>query len=127
MKSVKFVSVIGVVAGYSGNDMLLKAQEVAPDAMSKAWQQAAKEVFDDTGIYVSSNVTPSKTVYHEEWGCPIGGEPTFMIEGCLNPQFGEVEPWKEAVVKCVKKVKKAFGQSTVTVEFSEIDHVYLTD
>ena len=124
-KTIKFSATIGIVAGYSGNKMLRAAKKVAPDAMAKAWQKAAAEVQQDTGVYVSAVIYDTWALYHTDWGCPHGGEPTHTIEGSLNPKFGEETSWREAVIAVVKKVKEAFKQSTVTVVFSEVDQEYL--
>ena len=127
MKTMKFVAVIGLVAGYGGEEILVEAAKVDSNAMGVAWQEAAKAVMEESGVYVSATLNESKALYHTDWGCPIGGEPTYSISGSLNPRFGEPEAWKQAVLETVKRVKNAFRQSTVTVEFFEVDQVYLED
>lgn len=125
--STKFSVTIGLVAGYTGNAML-EAAKAAPD-MGAAWQKAAKAVFEKKGVYVSCVCIPhTRAIYSTDWGCPVGGEPTCTFEGSRNPQFCPDEGrWREAVLKVVGLVKKAYSQSTVTVEFSEVEQVYLTE
>ena len=125
--TMKFSASIGIVAGYGGEEILTSAEKIPADAMAKAWQEVAAEVMKETGIYVSAIITPAKVLYHTDWGCPIGGEPVFELSGSLNPQFAERDAWMNAVEACVRKVKTKFGQSTVTVEFWEVQHLYITD
>jgi hypothetical protein len=68
----------------------------------------------------------SKTLYHIEWGCPIGGEDTYTISGIANPEFiKDMEQYKEAVRKVILKLKEELKQTTVTLEFLEVDIEYL--
>jgi hypothetical protein len=92
----------------------------------RVWQEAAANTMATTGIYVSGVVQASACLYHTDWGCPVGGEPTFTVEGSRNPQFCPDESvWVEAVLAVVSAVKQHYQQSTVTVEFSEVKQVYL--
>lgn len=125
MKTLKFEAVVGIVAGYSGEAMLAEADKVSTYAMGTVWQNVAIDVMENTGIYVSATINESKAVYATAWGCPVGGEPTYTISGSLNPRFGEASAWKEAVLTVIRRVKEIFNQSTVTVEFWEVDQEYL--
>ncbi|MBO5178748.1 MAG: hypothetical protein J6B87_00150 [Clostridia bacterium] len=125
MKTIKFEAVVGIVAGYAGEAMLAEAAKIDPNAMGKAWQDAAQDVMEKTGVYVSATINTSKALYATAWGCPVGGEPTYTISGSLNPRFGEASAWKEAVLAVIRRVKEVFNQSTVTVEFWEVDQEYL--
>lgn len=125
MKTNEFSATIGTVAGYQGKDCLsqFKKQE---NNLEDIWQQKALEIYNQLGVYVSAVIVESKSVYNSEWGCPIGGEPTFTIEGSRNPEFCQnEEQWKDAVVEVVKLVKNHFNQSTVTLNFREVDQYYL--
>lgn len=82
---------------------------------------------EDTGIYVSAVVEPSRCLYHRDWGCPSGGEKTFTVSATRNPQFATEEAWKNAALQVVRSLKEELQQSTVSVEFSEVDFIYLTD
>ena len=125
VKTVEFTATIGIVAGYGGEQILIEAAKVDSKAMAIAWQEAAAQVMAKTGVYVSATINSSAALYHTDWGCPIGGEPTYTVCGSLNPQFGEEKAWKEAVLQVVELVKQRFNQSTVTVNFREVTQVYL--
>lgn len=122
-KSLKFSMVCGVNEGYAHENEKYNSLEL----LSYGWAEVAEKVFNETGIYVSATIVESRTIYHQDWGCPKGGEVTATCFGSANPNFvTDMAAWKEAVIMITKKLKKDFKQSTVTVEFNEIDHVYLT-
>ena len=125
-KTIKFSVVVGVVAGYGHNN---EVESDATEIVAKVWQKAAAEYFAATNIYVSGVVTPGKVVYHTDWGCPVGGEVVAVVSGSANPQFTEdLEAWKQAVIAVAKAVKTELKQSTISVEFQEVeDFVYLND
>jgi len=126
-KTVKFFATFGVVAGYHHENGVTPA--TAADMVAEAWQEAAADHFAAAGIYISAVVEPSKTVYHTDWGCPVGGEVTATVSGTANPAFvQDMAAWKQAVLTVVKAVKAKLQQSTVAVEFVEVnDFVYLAD
>jgi len=124
--TMSFSATIGVVEGYHHkNDGVSSAAEI----VAAEWQKAAAVVFTRTGIYISGVVVDSKTVYHTDWGCPVGGETTATVSGEANPAFTQdLAAWKEAVVAVVKEVKASLKQSTVAVSFRQVDDfVYLAD
>lgn len=126
-RTEKFSATIGVISGYGGNQMLEEAKKYSVFDMGEAWQKAAAEVMNKTGIYVSGNINSSYSVYHTDWGCPVGGEPTYTITGSRNAEFcPNAEKWVEAVTMTTALVKEHFKQSTVTLEFSLVDQLYLT-
>ncbi len=126
MKTLKFTATFGVVAGYGHNN---DNEANAASLVAKTWQKAAAEMFAAKGIYVSAVVNESKTVYHESWGCPKGGEKTATVSGEANPAFvQDTTKWKQAVIEVCSLVKKELKQSTVAVSFSEVDDfIYLTN
>lgn len=85
----------------------------------------AKKVFEDTGVYISAVISESRTVYHEDWGCPKGGEQTALIIGQCNPNFTNTVKYKECVISVLKLCKEELKQSTVQLGFSQIDFIYL--
>jgi len=125
-KTIKFSAVIGVNAGYGHNN---EGEQDAVSIVGKVWQDAAKEVFSADGVYISAVCEPSKTVYNTDWGCPVGGELTVAVYSTANPAFvQDIEAWKQAVIRVVKIVKTQLHQSTVAIEFCEVnDFIYLTD
>lgn len=121
----EFSATIGVVAGYSGEECLKEAEKLF-DSLPSVWQDAAGQINKETGIYISATCLGSKALYSTEWGCPVGGEPTWTIEGSRNPQFcPDTEAWQSAVVRVVRLVKEHFNQSTVTINFREVSQLYL--
>ena len=76
-------------------------------------------------VYISAVIKSSKTVYHEAWGCPKGGEETVVITGVANKEFVDnIDKWKNTVIKLAKQLKKEFKQSTLTCEFLETELHY---
>jgi len=127
-KTLNFSATFGVVAGYGhSNEDLTPA--LAQSIVAEKWQEAAAVIFTERNIYISSLVIPSKTVYHTDWGCPVGGEITAVVTGEANPEFTpDIAAWKEAVIAVVKLVKAELQQSTVSLTFSQVDDfVYLAD
>jgi len=90
-------------------------------------------------MYVGAIVTPSKTLYASEWGCPEGGEDTIVFFGLLNPKFlsdedrdmfrtmlsGEQAPpklsgydkWEKAVIAVATAVAKRLDQNNCVSKF----------
>lgn len=123
VKSVACQIVCGVFEGYGSHT----AKEIDMVAVAETIKNLATKVMDETGIYVSGTMLQAKTLYHNDWGCPLGGESTFVFCGSANPQFTNVEQYRNAVLKLASLMKKEFQQSTLTVEFKEIELAYLTD
>ncbi|MFA5183939.1 MAG: hypothetical protein WC456_00250 [Patescibacteria group bacterium] len=122
MKTTKFFASLGVVPGY-GHDNATDASAV--DIAGNAWQAAAAGVFAEQKVYVGAIITPARTVYHKDWGCPVGGELTVLITGERNPQYTAEENFKTAVVETLKRTAQALKQSTTQVTFQEVDMEYL--
>ena len=126
MKTTKFTATIGVVSGYAGEAAIEAAKAYSMRDMGAAWQKAAAEVMASTGIYVSAVINTSAALYHTDWGCPVGGEPTYTISGSRNAQFcSDDEAWRNEELKVVRIVKETFKQSTVTIEYESIEQEYL--
>lgn len=120
--TIKATIVMGINEGYFHDNEQADAIEV----IGTKWQVQADKVFKETNIYVSAVVSHAKVVYHEDWGCPEGGEVVAVITSSLNPEFvSDKEAWKNAVLSVAKAIRDDLEQSTVTVEFSEIDLIYL--
>lgn len=122
MKTIKFFASLGVVAGY-GHDN--SSEEPALVIAGRVWQEVSAAIMAETGVYVSAVLTPAKTVYHTDWGCPVGGENTVLITGDCNPQFTEVAAYKAAVVETLRRAATALRQSTTQLSFLEVELEYL--
>ena len=121
MKTIKMTAVIGVCEGYGHSNNTNVAFE-------SLYQDAAAEEFAESGTYVSAVITPTRTVYHKDWCCPDGGEVTYEVTATANPEYvTDMEAWKEAALRVVKSLKCVLKQTTVTVEFSEVDLIYLDE
>ncbi len=125
MKTIKFSMEMGVVSGYGHNNA--DAANITIDTIGQYWQEEAGKVFAACGTYISAVISgANRTVYHTDWGCPIGGEVTFAISGSANPNFvTDMNAWKDAVLSVAKAMKSRLQQSTVTVEFVEVEIEYL--
>lgn len=49
----------------------------------KTLQRSRRCGYESDCTYVGAVITPAKTVYHTEWGCPVGGENTVLITGSV--------------------------------------------
>lgn len=124
MTSTKFSATLGVVPGYGHGN--IGADAPAERIVASAWQQAAAEVMDATGVYVSAVVAPSLTVYATACGCPEGGEVSATVSGCQNLEFcPDSGAYRTAVEAVVARCKKLLRQSTVFIEYTEATTVYL--
>lgn len=124
MKTKKFFASLGVMAGYGHSNAAVTDTNAVVIA-GKAWQQAAAAVMKKTGVYVGAVISPARTVYHTDWGCPVGGEITVAITGECNPAYTELTAYKTAVLAVLKRTAKKLGQSTTQITFSEVDFEYL--
>jgi len=127
MKTLSFRIIAGIAEGYFHNVKGV-AEPALVHKVSVLWQELAAEEFNKSNIYVSALVQPGAVVYHQQWGCPVGGESVVVLSGSANPNFVEdLNAWRDVVVKLAKELKKQLSQSTLTIEFFETDLVYLTD
>nr|DAX78875.1 MAG TPA: hypothetical protein [Caudoviricetes sp.] len=77
LNTESFEIIMGVTAGYfHNNENENKEVEFRAD-----YQKIAGETFDECGIYVSAIITSGDVIYHQDWGCPVGGEKVFIIKG----------------------------------------------
>ncbi len=114
---------IGVVEGYFHDNNT----ETNDFVFNRIVMEASKQVYEETGIYVSFVSYKTKTLYNEEWGCPSSGEDTYNLEAAMNKEFIKCseEDWAEVVIKIVEILKKEFKQSTVTLQFGETYMYYM--
>lgn len=121
MKSKKFQATIGINPGYFHNN------EKYVD-FEHLLSHASDLIQEETGIYVSWIVYPSKTIYKTEWGCPDGGEVTYSIESTANPNFApDMDLWIDSATRIIKYLMKELEQSTITITINEVDFIYLTN
>lgn len=113
---------IGVNPGYfHGND-----NKTPIETIVSIWQEIAGKTFEETGIFVAAIVTPAKTIYPTQWGCPPNGEDTVLVCGLRNTEFlTDDNVWRNAVIKVAKQVTIALEQKTAYLTFEEIDFLYI--
>lgn len=121
-KTIKFFASLGVIPGY-GHDNTTDSSAV--DITGNVWQKAAAAVMAASGTYVGVVITPARTVYHIDWGCPVGGEKTVSITGECNPEYTELTAYKAAVVETLRQTALELGQSTTQLCFIEAEFEYL--
>ena len=121
MKTEKFEIILGVVPGYFHNN-----ESEGDKAFGEKLQEVQKGVYDETGLYISVVWRPAMVSYHTEWGCPNGGEKVYQITGTRNPEFCQDENVYHKVTELfAKRLMDKFRQSTVTLEWQEVDLIYL--
>lgn len=84
MDSIEMSMVFGTASGYGKeiNEKVLSIDIVAKDLLS-----ILEQVKEETGIYVSGNLSESRSLYHPDWGCPENGEKVYEYCGSANPLF----------------------------------------
>lgn len=126
-KSKSFSITIGFVAGYfHGNESDGKIVNRAK-AVALLWQNLAQAHFEEYGVYPSAIVQDSLTVYHQDWGCPKGGEATVTLSGCFKPKDNtetELDRWMIAVRRTAMKLKYQLDQSTLRIQWFDTDCEY---
>lgn len=114
---------LGVNAGYDLTDQ----KKMKIEDICAIYQDVAKEVFEDTGVYISAVCNDARIVYHIEWGCPKGGEFAYTFTGSCNPFFSEKEKYTQALQMVAKLMKEKLHQSTVLLEIVPAHIEYFKD
>ena len=121
-KTEKFEIILGVVLGYFHNNESSEDDK----AFGEKLQEVQAGIFDDTGLYVSVVWRPAMVSYHEAWGCPKGGEKVYQITGTRNPAFvADANVYKKVVDLFAERLMDKFQQSTLTLEWQNVDLTYL--
>ena len=119
--TIRWTCTTGVKGGYD-----LKEQTYMPIAcITSLYQGIAAQVYEQTGIYISAVIIPSRTVYHSEWGCPAEGEFSYTFSGSCNTEYSTVEEYEAALLILIEKLKGVLQQSTLLLEIVPAHLVYL--
>lgn len=105
---------LGTIPGYDADG---KQQGLSESEFCRTYQLCAEEVYGETGVYISANVSPCRSLYRAEWGCPEGGEPVYMLYGTRNPLFCERDAFFVALRRLVQMLKAQLRQSTAYLEY----------
>ncbi len=124
VRTTKFEVVIVVPDDVFSNGKL----ENQVEKMIERWKEYAKEYYDKTGIYVSTIANEGKAIYHNEWGCPYGGERTITFNCTPNYYFiNDINKYEIGIYYIIGKLKKEFKQHTITVTIMDTYMQYITD
>ena len=131
ISTIKYEVVIGLETEESLNssfaDRSARYFKVASNIRTK-WQEYAKEFFDKYGTYVSAICSDGNAIYHEDWGCPKGGESVVTFHCTINPEFvKDYGLYEKGVLYITKNLKKEFEQHTITITKIPSKICYLTD
>ena len=114
---------IGVNSGYD-----LEEQVKMPmKDITEIYLKTAEEVCAKTGVYISAVISESRTLYSPEWGCPEEGEYSYTLSGGCNPAFAKQEEYLKALNMIAKLLKERLKQSTLLLEISPANLIYMTD
>ncbi len=119
----RWTMTVGTAAGYSTEER----ERMPEKELAALFQRIAAEVMEEGGAYISAVLMPSRVIYHTDWGCPAGGEPTYTFSGSCNPAFAEPEAYRKALDEVARRLKEALLQATVLLELSPAELVYYRD
>jgi len=118
--SIRWSCTVGINEGYD-----LTSQKSMPlDDFVKIYMDIAIEIFEETGTYISAVVTPSRTIYNSDWGCPQEGEFSYTISGFCNPEFSTEEEFRMALNAMICKLKERLNQCTALLEILPTELIY---
>ncbi len=122
-ETIKWSCTTGVNSGYE----LEKQECMSETAFVSIFQDTAREIYEETGAYISAVITPARIAYHEAWGCPAGGEYGYMMTGSCNPAFSDKEAYLAALKRLIGRLKEKLGQKTMLLEIMPASVLYLTE
>jgi len=86
------------------------------------------EIDASTNTYVTWLITPGRTTYKEQWGCPKNGEVVFVLQAsyakCYDANLS-IDEWQNVIKYHAGIFKKHYRQSTVRLSFMPANTVVL--
>lgn len=122
-ETIRWSCTTGVNSGYE----LENQRQISEEDFAAIYQETAREVYEETGTYISAVINPARFVYHEDWGCPAGGEYGYMMTGSCNPAFSDKEAYLAALKLLIGRLKEKLGQKTMLLEIMPASVLYLTE
>lgn len=111
---MKFEITIAVNSGYNHNNEI----DLTVYEIGRIWQKIQEE----EDIYLSANIVKQVTCYSEKFGCPAGGENSFLISGIQNKQYDPcIIDWTSKVTKLAARLKEMFNQTRVYIVFYDVE------
>ena len=108
----------------------IKQNERTSKNVETAVLNLIEKYYNMVGVPLSFTITPSKVCYRREWSHRDDGEPVYILEAIQNKNFKEqrnTKLWMK-VVECIAgDLKKQFKQSTVTIQYSDREIIYLKE
>ena len=126
INSIKWTLILGIKSGYEFSKNA-KQVRLSEEEIACLYRNAALRVEEKSGVYISSVIIPSITIYKNEWGCPKEGEYTYTLSGSCNPAFSDAEKYKEALLVLAQELRKEFKQSTVLLEMYPAEVAYFRE
>ena len=114
LNHTKAIVTISTIAGYHPGK---RVKGLKFKSFCRLIQGIEEAHFPDSSV--SWLVTPGKTVYKEEWGCPFGGEDVFVLEADYTEydKGTNIHDWKRNIFIHAEYFKEFFAQETVRVTF----------
>lgn len=122
-ETIRWSCTTGVNSGYE----LENQRQISEEDFAAIYQETAREVYEETGTYISAVINQARFVYHEDWGCPAGGEYGYMMTGSCNPAFSDKEAYLAALKLLIGRLKEKLGQKTMLLEIMPASVLYLTE
>lgn len=110
--SIHWTVTIGTNPGFE----LENQQEMDIGTFTALFQKLAEKEAEESGVWITAVVIPSRLAYMHSAGCPIGGEYAFTVTGSCNPEFAAVDDYVPALKRVIERLKEELEQATITLE-----------
>lgn len=118
--SVHWSITIGVNQGYDLENQV----DVGLDTIATVYREAMEAIHEQTDVYISGVILPSRVVYSTRFGCPESGEIAYTIQGSRNPEFVDTESYLRALRLLIRELRSRLAQTTVMLEITPVHVEY---